>query len=320
LEGSKAFLKQLCRDAGVPTAEFGVATSFAEGTALLDRFGAPYVIKTDGLAAGKGVLVTADRAEAEADLVAKLSGEAFGPAGRRVVIEEGMQGRELSVFALCNGKDFVLFPVARDYKRLLDGDRGPNTGGMGSIAPVVDVESGLIEIIADSIIAPTLDRLTKLGIDYRGILYAGCMLTHTGPRLIEYNVRFGDPEAEVVLPLVASGLGDGLLAAALGEPLPTLKVSGQSATTVVVAAPGYPDAPMSGLVVEGIEDARALPGVVVFAAGLGAGRADTLVTAGGRVLAVTGVGRDLAESTARAYAGVRCIGFDGLQYRHDIGS
>ncbi|WP_298344846.1 phosphoribosylamine--glycine ligase [Ferrimicrobium sp.] len=336
LEGSKAFLKQLCAEAEVPTAAFGVATSLQEGRELFDRFGPPYVIKTDGLAAGKGVLVTNDRAEAEEDLAAKLAGISFGTAGTRVVIEEGMQGRELSVFALCNGHDFLLLPAARDYKRLGDGDRGPNTGGMGSISPVDDGDTAVLDAVGSSMIAPTLARLAKLGIEYRGILYAGVMLTASGPKLIEYNVRFGDPEAEVVLPRITGGLAEALLAAARGETIPSVRVSSQSAITVVVAAAGYPEDPKRGAPISGIEAARSLEGVLVFGAGVasrggqsrdgetpsrpGSVRDGELVTASGRVLAVTGLGDTPAQARSRAYRGVELIDFDGLQYRRDIGS
>jgi phosphoribosylamine--glycine ligase len=340
LEGSKAFLKQICAEAGVPTAAFGVATSVAEGSELLDRFGPPYVIKTDGLAAGKGVLVTSDRQEAHQDLVAKLSGTAFGEAGTRVVIEEPMVGPELSVFALCNGRDFVLLPEARDYKRLCDGDVGPNTGGMGSISPVPGVNSEVVDTVAATMIGPTLARLAELGIEYRGILYAGVMLTASGPRLVEYNVRLGDPEAEAVLPRITSGLGEALAAAACGEPIPALEVSAQCATSVVVAAPGYPEHPITGQVIRGIDEARALLGVAVFMAGVraqpievqsGAFQSVTpkgtrrsvvreLVTSGGRVLAVTGLGANPQEARARAYLGVELIDFDGRVVRRDIGS
>jgi phosphoribosylamine--glycine ligase len=345
LEGSKAFLKKLCAEAGVPTAAFGVATSVETGRVLLDRFGPPYVIKTDGLAAGKGVLVTNDRGEADEDLVAKLSGVAFGEAGTRVVIEEPMVGRELSVFALCNGRDFVLLPEARDYKRLRDGDLGPNTGGMGSISPVPGIGSDVIDAVASTMIAPTLVRLAELGIEYRGILYAGVMLTASGPRLVEYNVRLGDPEAEAVLPRITSGLGEALAAAARGETIPPFEVSPQCAATVIVAAPGYPEHPITGQVIQGIDQARALPGVGVFAAGVKAqpveaqsaaphaampdsvtsqepqrSAARGLVTNGGRVLAVTGLGADPQEARERAYRGVDLIDFDGRVVRRDIGS
>jgi phosphoribosylamine--glycine ligase len=329
LEGSKAFLKQICAEAGVPTAAFGVATSVAEGSELLDRFGPPYVIKTDGLAAGKGVLVTNDRQEAYQDLVAKLSGTAFGEAGTRVVIEEPMVGPELSVFALCNGRDFVLLPEARDYKRLRDGDRGPNTGGMGSISPVPGVKSEVVDTVAATIIEPTLARLGERGIEYRGILYAGVMLTTRGPRLVEYNVRLGDPEAEAVLPRITRGLGEAMLAAAVGETIPPLEVSSQCCATVVVATPGYPEHPITGQVITGIDEARALLGVSVFAASVkgqlevpGPERRDTveLVTNGGRVLAVTGLGADPHAARERAYRGIERINFDGLVVRRDIGS
>jgi phosphoribosylamine--glycine ligase len=240
-----------------------------------------------------------------------------------------MVGPELSVFALCNGGDFLLLPPARDYKRLLDGDRGPNTGGMGSISPVPDVTAGVVDLVASSMIAPTLARLRELGIEYRGILYAGVMLTPSGPKLVEYNVRFGDPEAEVVLPRITSGLGEALLAAARGETIPSVEVSNQSAITIILAAPGYPDSPERGLEITGIEEARASEGVSVFTAGVAKRSGESavsmrspyedLATDGGRVIAVTGMGDTPIDARRRAYRGVELIHFDGLQYRRDIG-
>jgi len=319
LEGSKVFLKEIALEAGVPTAAYGVATTEAEAERLLTRFGPPYVIKTDGLAEGKGVLVTRDLAEARADAEAKLSGASFGEAGKRLVIEEGLEGRELSVFAIANGTDAVLVGSARDYKRLHDGDRGPNTGGMGSIAPVPEIDWTLEQQVLEEIVRPTLATLAARGIEYRGVLYAGCMLTRSGPKLIEFNVRFGDPEAEALLPLVESDLGALCYAAALGESLPSVRLRGGAAATVVVASEGYPVSPWIGRPVGGVEEARALPGVQVFSAALGRGPGGWVAT-GGRVLAVTGVGDNLAQAVATAYQAVACIELEGAELRRDIGS
>jgi phosphoribosylamine--glycine ligase len=319
LEGSKVFLKEIAIEAGVPTAAYGVARTRDEAERLLVRFGPPYVIKTDGLAEGKGVLVTRDLGDALADAEAKLSGAAFGEAGKRLVIEEALRGRELSVFAVANGRDAVLVGSARDYKRLRDGDLGPNTGGMGSISPVPEVDWKLEQQVLEEIIRPTLATLSSRGIEYRGVLYAGLMLTEGGPKLIEFNVRFGDPEAEALLPLVASDLGELCRAAALGEPLPSIELQPSAAATVVIASEGYPLHPEIGRPVSGIEEARAIPGVQVCSAAL-LRRSGRWVTSGGRVLAVTGIGRDLSDAVATAYRAVDCISLEGAELRRDIGS
>ena len=217
LEGSKAFMKELLNEAEVPTAAHAVFTEPEPAIRFLRTLPGPWVVKTDGLAAGKGVLVAATLAEAEADLRAKLSGEAFAGAGRTVVIEEGLTGPELSVFALCDGTRAVALTPARDYKRVGDGDVGPNTGGMGAYTPVPDIPPGLADKVVHMMIEPTLAALQARGIDYRGVLYAGLMLTPDGPKMIEYNVRFGDPETQVVLPRIASDLGALLAEAASGE-------------------------------------------------------------------------------------------------------
>ncbi len=318
LEGSKAFLKEVLAGAGVPTASFGTATEMGRAVELLDAFGPPYVVKTDGLAAGKGVLVTTDRQAAIEDVKAKLSGAAFGEAGTRVVIEQGLSGRELSVFALTNGRDFVLLPSARDHKRLLDGDLGPNTGGMGAVSPVPGLAQADLDTIAGTIIEPTIAELRRRGIDYRGVLYAGLMMTPDGPRVIEYNVRLGDPEAEAVLPLVDSDLGEAFLAAALGEPLPAIAIREAAAATVVMAARGYPAAPVSGDPIEGIESLSYLEDLYVFGAGIRR-EGSSLVTAGGRVLAVTAVAPTLELARDSAYRAAAKIRFDGAQVRSDIG-
>lgn len=318
LEGSKQWMKELLVAAGVPTARHATFTEVEPALAFLDTLGELYVVKTDGLAAGKGVLVTAERAEAADDIRAKLSGAAFGDAGRSVVIEEGMTGPELSVFAVCDGRQAVALPPARDHKRVGDGDTGPNTGGMGAYAPVRGAGHDLVGDVMERAVLPTLRQLRSEGIDYRGVLYAGLMLTPEGPKVIEYNVRFGDPEAQVVLPLFTSDLVDLLASAAEGSLRPELRSSPDSAATVVCAASGYPDAPRTGDPIRGLDAARAELGVEVFCAGVVADPGGGLVTAGGRVLSVTGRGPDLAAARAAAYRGVGCISFPGMHHRTDV--
>jgi phosphoribosylamine--glycine ligase len=312
LEGSKAWMKDVVAEAGVPTARYAAFAEFDAAAAYLRTMDAPYVIKTDGLAAGKGVLVTDSLAEAEVDLKAKLSGDAFAGAGRTVVIEEGMQGPELSVLAVCDGTDAVLLPAAQDFKRAFENDEGPNTGGMGAYSPVPGVDVDALEI-NERFIAPTLNAFRKRGVDYRGVLYAGLMLTADGPKLIEFNVRFGDPEAEVVLPLLTGDLAAVLAAAADGR-VPARIDVGNEASVVVMAA-----GEAAGVPIDGVDDADALDGVTVFHARTALDAEGRLVTAGGgRVLGVAGRGTTLTEARDRAYAGIARIAFPGMQYRSDI--
>jgi phosphoribosylamine--glycine ligase len=326
LEGSKAWMKDLLAKAGVPTARYGTFTSPEPAIDFLKSLPGPWVVKTDGLAAGKGVLVTDDLVEAAEDVRAKLSGASFGPAGRTVVIEEGMSGPELSLLALCDGHRAVALPAAQDFKRLGDGGTGPNTGGMGAYSPVPLAGDDVIAEVMQRAVVPTLAALRAEGIDYRGILYAGLMLTPDGIRVVEFNVRFGDPEAEVVLPRIDDDLAAWLAAAAEGH-LPdggphgphAPLVSEDACVTVVMASDGYPSAPKPGAAISGVDAAGSLPGVRVYHAGT-VETADGLAVAGGRVLAVTGVGADLAKARASAYAGVACIDFDGAQWRTDIGA
>ena len=311
LEGSKGWMKEVLSAAGVATAAHGTFTGADadEAVAFLRSLPGAYVVKTDYLAAGKGVLVTDDLAEAEADVRAKLASGA-------VVIEELMAGPELSVLAVCNGKDFVLLPPARDHKRVGDGDTGPNTGGMGAFSPVPGTD-GLLDTVGE-MIAATLGELQRRGIDYRGVLYAGLMLTPDGPRMLEYNVRLGDPEAQVVLPRITSDVAELLRAAAAGEPLPVPEVTSEAAVTVVLAAEGYPVDPRKGDVIEGIEEAAAVDGVLVFAAGVAHDETGRARTNGGRVLDVTAVAPTLAEARDRAYEAVQHISWPGMHYRKDI--
>jgi len=318
LEGSKAYMKELAMAAGVPTAAWGSFDRLDDASAFLRQLPGPYVIKTDGLAAGKGVLVTYDLAEAEADVAAKLSGSAFGGAGRRVVIEEGLEGEELSLLALCDGRRVVVLPPAQDYKRLGDDDAGPNTGGMGAVSPVAAADDAVLDTVRSSVLEPTVAELIRRGIDYRGVLYAGLMLTPGGPKLIEYNVRFGDPEAEVVLPRCSDNLADYFLAVASGAAPGAPGVRPEVAVCVVLAAPGYPLAPLTGGVITGVEQAGTVEGVTVFHAGTARGDDGSLRVAGGRVLTVTATAPSISQARRRVYDAVGMIHFDGMQFRRDI--
>jgi phosphoribosylamine--glycine ligase len=321
LEGSKAWMKQVLADAGVPTARhrsFG-ADDEAAALAYLEELAPPYVVKTDGLAAGKGVVVTESLADARDAVRAYLSGEAFGDAGRTLVIEEGLIGPELSLLVVCNGDPDAAIPLApaQDFKRSLAGDAGPNTGGMGAYSPVPIVSDALVDEVMELAVRPTLRWLADHGAEYRGVLYAGMMLTADGPKVIEYNVRFGDPECQVVLPRVTSDVAELLLAAATGDKL-AVTFSDDAAVTVVLAADGYPASPRTGDPITGIEVASAVNTVTVFHAGTARDEQGVLRTAGGRVLTVTATGVDLEVARMRAYEAASIINFKGMRYRHDI--
>jgi phosphoribosylamine--glycine ligase len=304
----------------VPTARHGAFTDADGAFAFLDALDGLYVVKTDGLAAGKGVLVTTSLDDARAAVTEYLSGEAFGDAGRTVVIEEGLTGPELSILAVCDGQRAVALAGAQDFKRVGDGDAGPNTGGMGAYSPVPVAGDDVVAMVMDEAVAPTLAALRDLGIDYRGVLYAGLMLTPSGPKVLEYNVRFGDPETQVVLPRLTSDLGELLAAAASGEIGADPTFDDGAAVAVVCAAEGYPRDLRLGDPIQGLDAARAVDGVTVFCAGVGAGPDGRLVTAGGRVLAVTGQGPDLGAARGRAYEAVRHISWPGMHHRTDIAS
>ncbi len=319
LEGSKAFMKELLAEAGVPTARFGVFDQVGPAVEFLRSLDGPWVVKTDGLAAGKGVLVTDSLADAEADVAAKLSGEAFGSAGRRVVIEEGLTGPECSLLVLCDGQRLAPLAPAQDFKRRDDGDLGPNTGGMGAYSPVPSVDDALVASLVDEAVAPLVAALRARGIDYRGVLYAGFMLTPSGPKVLEFNVRFGDPETQVVLPRFAGDLCALLAEAAAGALVTIPRVIPDAAVCVVLASEGYPEHPRTGDAIAGLTRAGALPGVTVFHAGTAPDPSgDGVVTSGGRVLGVTALGGTLAEARARAYAGVDAIAWPGMHHRTDI--
>jgi phosphoribosylamine--glycine ligase len=316
LEGSKAWMKEVLAQAGVPTAAFGTFDEVGPAVEFLKSLPPPWVVKTDGLAAGKGVLVTHDLDEACADVEAKLAGVTFGNAGRRVVVEEGLDGPELSLMAVCDGRRAVALAPAQDFKRALDGDRGPNTGGMGSYSPVPMAGADVVDGVMRDAVEPTLSWLSDHGVDYRGVLYAGLMLTDDGPKVLEFNVRFGDPETQVLMPRWDGDVAAVIAAAAAGrlDESPPPAFGGDAAVCVVAAAPGYPDAPQTGAPIQGLAAAGKVPGVHVFAAGVGEG----LTTAGGRVLGVTGTGASVQDARERAYQAVGKVSFPGMQFRTDI--
>ncbi|MDQ1392926.1 MAG: phosphoribosylamine---glycine ligase [Acidimicrobiaceae bacterium] len=321
VEGSKAWMKALLVSAGVPTAAHGTFDAEAPAVAFLRqlRGDGPYVVKTDGLAAGKGVLVTGAIDEAIDDVQAKLSGSAFGAAGRRVVIEEGLVGEELSVMALCDGTRAVPLAAAQDFKRAGEGDTGPNTGGMGAFSPVPGAGDDLVDTVMDQAVLPTLAALRRRGIDYRGVLYAGIMLTADGPKVLEFNVRFGDPEAQVVLPRWHGDVVSFLASAAGGSLGPSPGFSDQAAVCVVLAAEGYPTEPRTGDVISGWDAAATMDGVQLYAASV-AQDARGLTTSGGRVLSVSALGDALPEARDRAYAAAAMIDWPGRLMRRDIAS
>jgi phosphoribosylamine--glycine ligase len=321
LEGSKAFMKDFLARAGVPTAKHGSFTNPEDAIAFMKTLPPPYVVKTDGLAAGKGVLVTESFDEACDDIRSKLSGEAFGQSGTTVVIEEGMVGPELSIMYLFDGKNGVALAPAQDFKRLLDGNQGPNTGGMGAYSPVPVATDEIIDLAMDRILEPTSAQLQKDGIDYRGTLYAGLMLTADGPKIIEYNVRFGDPETQVIVPRFGGDLASTLASIAEGD----LRVDGpiatdMSAVTVTMASAGYPETSSKGDYISGIEDAQSVEGVYVFEAGTARSDRNEVATNGGRVLNVTALAPTVGEARSKAYDAVAKINFQGMQFRTDIAS
>ncbi len=317
LEGSKAFMKEVLAEAGVPTARFAVCREVGEARTFIGSLPGPYVVKTDGLAAGKGVLVTGSIDEAMADVEAKLAGRAFGEAGRTVVVEEGLAGRECSLLVLCDGERLAPLAPAQDFKRLGDADTGPNTGGMGCYSPVSFVDEEMVDLLVDEAVAPLVAALRTRGVEYRGVLYAGLMLTPDGPKVLEFNVRFGDPEAQVVLPRLEGDVAALLAEVAAGELTSTPRSTSDAAVCVVLASAGYPDAPRNGDVIHGLTEAAAIEGVTVFHAGT-ARSGGEVVTAGGRVLGVTGVGASIAAARERAYRGVAAIRWPGMQVRSDI--
>jgi len=312
LEGSKTFAKRIMEEAGVPTGRAAQAGTIDEVEAALDEYGAPYVIKADGLAAGKGVLVTADRT------LALQHARHYLDQGT-VLVEEFLAGQEVSLFLLADGHDVLPLSPAQDYKRLGDGDAGPNTGGMGAYSPLPWLPAGFVDEVIDTIALPTVRRLAAEQTPFIGLLYCGLILTSDGIRVIEFNARFGDPETQVVLPRLVTPLSQLLLAAASGElgGVPRPEFSDEVAVTVVLASEGYPESPRTGRVITGLEDAERVEGVSVAHAATAASDAG-LVATGGRVLSVVATGAGFEEARSRVYEAVGRISLDGSQHRTDI--
>jgi len=319
IEGSKAFSKDLMRRYGIPTARFATFDEPAGARRFCRELGAPLVVKADGLAAGKGAIVCATLEDADAAIAECMERKAFGAAGARVVVEEFMVGQEVSFFVLSNGGDVIALAAAEDHKAIFDGDRGPNTGGMGCYSPVAGFDEALEKRVMETIVRPTLAALAREGAPYRGVLYTGLMLTAQGPRVVEFNCRFGDPECQALMVRAPGDLVPLLLAAARGDAWPPARSWSSAASVCVnVASGGYPGKYQAGLPIRGVEAAEARPGVRVFHAGT-ATRNSQLVTAGGRVLGVTAVAERMEAAIAAAYGAVGEISFDGMHYRTDIG-
>ena len=318
IEGSKAWAKDLMVRHGIPTGRAGAFTAIEPAVAFVDDLGGRAVVKADGLAAGKGVTVAGDRAEAVAALEDALVRGTFGGAGTTVLVEEVMEGSEVSAFALCDAETLVPFGLSQDFKRAGDGDTGPNTGGMGAYSPVPSVDPGTELRIWEEAVIPTFEALREEGSGYRGLLYAGLMLTTDGPKVVEFNCRFGDPETEAVIPRLRSDLAELLISCATDR-LADAKVdwTDEASVTVVLTSGGYPGPYTTGFEIHGLAEAAAVEGVSVFHSGT-AERDGRVVTAGGRVLAVSALGPTLRDARARAYEACGRIAFDGMQFRRDI--
>lgn len=319
LEGSKAFSKKIMQKYAIPTAEAGIFTDPEKAISYVRAMGAPIVVKADGLAAGKGVIVCSNEGEAQDAIDRIMTRRVFGEAGSTVVIEECLVGEEASFLAFSDGTTVIPMPPSQDHKRALDGDSGPNTGGMGAYSPVPAVDASMQERIMREVMLPVVNALRAEGDSYEGILYAGIMLTRTGPRVLEFNCRFGDPEAQPVLMRLETDLLD-ILNAVVDRRLDKIDIawSPSAAVCVVVAAAGYPDKYPTGQVIKGLEDMDDMIDVMVFHAGTKKDN-DDIVTAGGRVLGITATGKNIGEAISRAYNGVDRVQFDGMQFRKDIG-
>ncbi|HTT66453.1 MAG TPA: phosphoribosylamine--glycine ligase [Gemmatimonadales bacterium] len=323
IESSKAFSKGLMLEHGIPTATARTFTDYDSAARYIGQHAEPLVVKASGLAAGKGAIVCRSRSEAQAAAGAMLRDRAFGAAGAEILVEEYLDGEELSVLALTDGEHFAVLPPAQDHKRLKDGDQGPNTGGMGAYSPVSIASEALLAKVADQVFEPTLAALRNMGAPYRGMLYAGLMIMKDGSiRVIEFNCRFGDPEAQAILPVLPGGVLPVLRLVAEGGWMPpghTLGDARCAAVTTVLAAAGYPDSPQSGAPITVPAHLEADPDVHVFHAGTSTGSDGSLQVAGGRVLAVTATGPTVADAAEKSRAAAEAIGFEGKQFRRDIG-
>jgi phosphoribosylamine--glycine ligase len=320
LEASKAFMKEFCVRHGVPTADYKVFDDAIHAKAYLGAREPPFVIKADGLAAGKGVVIAETRREADAAIDEILFLRKFGTAGQRIVIEDFLPGEEASFFAICDGETAIPLTAAQDHKRAYDGDKGPNTGGMGAYSPAPIFTDAIRDLAMERVILPTLHGMKAEERRFVGVLFAGLMITPEGPKLVEFNVRFGDPECQTLMRRLNSDLAPVLLAAAKGElaQAPALDWDPRPAVTVVYAAQGYPDEPLKGSVIRGLDDAASVPGVVIFHAGTRRDDDGLLRAAGGRVLNITAIGDTLRDAVASAYAAVSRIDWPGGFCRRDI--
>ncbi len=317
LEGSKSWAKKVMDEAGVPTAGYDVAVTMEQVEKSLAKYPEPYVLKVDGLAAGKGVLICEDHSKALEEARSVLEENRFGSAGQKLVIEEFLQGKEASLLAICAGGEYLLFAPSRDHKRLKTGDQGPNTGGMGAYSPIEEISAAEQDELGRQIFRPILDILQKKGIDYRGILYAGLMLTPQGPKVLEFNVRFGDPETQAILPRMENDLLPYLFSAARGELFPEpIKWKEEACLCVNLVSGGYPGSYKKGYPISGLEKLN--PETIVFQGGTST-KDNQLVTAGGRVLGVTVLGKDLSQAREKAYLEVEKVNFKDKYYRTDLG-
>lgn len=319
LEGSKAFSKKIMLKYNIPTAEAGVFTDYDNAIEYIRKKGTPIVIKADGLAAGKGVIVAATEKEATDAVNAMMIDMVFGDAGKKVVIEECLTGEEASFLVFTDGRDIIPMSLSKDHKRLFDDDRGPNTGGMGAYSPVPTISDEMYLNIMDDIIVPVIEGLEREGYTYEGVLYTGLMITSDGPRVLEFNCRFGDPETQPIIMRLSSDIME-IIEGVVGRRLGTVNVkwSDSASVCVVMASGGYPDKYQNGKIISGLNEVAGMDDVMVFHAG-SAYDNENIVTAGGRVLGVTALGEDIGKAKDRAYEAVGKIYFDGMHYRRDIG-